>query len=471
MKTRLVDKLDPIYRFAGEKFKLKDAKSGPYTKTDRRRQAFYSCSKRIRAGYGEETLPTPMWIYSDDITTKSGVYNPGWSQRVKSGKYVGSQYWFDRTWYARTKLLFAHNYRWRGYFNGNPYWYTDKYWYDGYIGGFMSEDLDVEPPWTSGSVIWDLDQKAKLSIARKTKEAYQKITGMVFLGELRETLNMIRRPAYALRQALSKHLSKTKSLARRSRTRKELQLAVNQTYLEFTFGALPLISDVKAGAVAFAEVLNRRDAGLRPIRSKRFGFEEKKVQFHGPVGVPWYVGTSLPAVCTRYTEEKIEVSYWTMQDYRLSRWERDSSWATTFGISLNEFVPTVWELIPYSFVVDYFTNIGDILNFESTDWSRLVGSFYQVKHESSRNTRLIMEHEKMGTSAAPSISNWTDSGPAISARKRISFSRTNVDLTSEHLDFESSLLVKARQALNLGALAIQRKEVQAAVTEAFHKLK
>lgn len=32
------------------------------------------------------------------------------------------------------------------------------------------------------------------------------------------------------------------------------------------------------------------------------------------------------------------------------------------GFRLAEFVPAVWELIPYSFVVDYFTNIGDILN-------------------------------------------------------------------------------------------------------------
>jgi hypothetical protein len=31
-------------------------------------------------------------------------------------------------------------------------------------------------------------------------------------------------------------------------------------------------------------------------------------------------------------------------------------------LRLEDFVPTVWELIPYSFVADYFTNIGDIIS-------------------------------------------------------------------------------------------------------------
>jgi hypothetical protein len=32
-----------------------------------------------------------------------------------------------------------------------------------------------------------------------------------------------------------------------------------------------------------------------------------------------------------------------------------------YGLNIQEFIPTVWELVPWSFFVDYFANIGDIL--------------------------------------------------------------------------------------------------------------
>jgi hypothetical protein len=31
------------------------------------------------------------------------------------------------------------------------------------------------------------------------------------------------------------------------------------------------------------------------------------------------------------------------------------------GLDVRSFVPTLWELIPYSWAIDYFTNIGDIV--------------------------------------------------------------------------------------------------------------
>jgi hypothetical protein len=37
-----------------------------------------------------------------------------------------------------------------------------------------------------------------------------------------------------------------------------------------------------------------------------------------------------------------------------------------FGFSPEQFLPTAWELLPYSFLIDYFTNIGDIIYGWST---------------------------------------------------------------------------------------------------------
>jgi len=43
----------------------------------------------------------------------------------------------------------------------------------------------------------------------------------------------------------------------------------------------------------------------------------------------------------------------------------------SFGFTPEEFVPTAWELLPWSFLADYFANIGDILSAFVTDTSSI----------------------------------------------------------------------------------------------------
>lgn len=428
---------------------------GPYIKTDSYHHAWYLRDYRDLQALIDtptELINSKAWRETD-ATTRTGTRNADWKKRLYKQDYVGSEYSLDRVSYERDLQLFAATkpkQYWDTY--GRVLWGTDKWWRDGY-----NEVAVSEPPALDASVLNSLDQKALLHLAQKTKETYQKISGGVFLGEIRETLRMIRSPAMALRKATSAYFSALKRRADRARSVKDLRRAVNSTYLEFTFGAQPLVSDVKAGARAFAEVLNRRENdGFRPIRSKRFGFSKKTMISHDPAWqIPWMFPVShIYADRKILTSQEYIVSYWTMQDFRLARWKRPEGWWTTFGLTPAEFIPTIWELIPWSFVVDYFTNIGDILNFESTDWSKVVDCFKQVRTTSSYEVWDKPDGPK--TIAAWALSGWTDNGVSKAVKKRETFQRTRVDIRNQHLDFEFQIIpARARQNFNLSALGLQ----------------
>lgn len=46
-------------------------------------------------------------------------------------------------------------------------------------------------------------------------------------------------------------------------------------------------------------------------------------------------------------------------------------WQSEFGFRLDEFVPTLWELIPFSFLADYFINIGAVIDAYSLNTSNV----------------------------------------------------------------------------------------------------
>jgi hypothetical protein len=203
-----------------------------------------------------------------------------------------------------------------------------------------------------------------------------KFKGMVFTGELRESLSMIRHPARALRNGISGYLGFLRKNAGRVAKRHRPSF-VRKTWLEYAFGWRPLIADIDNAIDAFYS-----SKWAHPI------FEMVK-------------GTGREESTSLSDTSVIDVG--ALHDVTFRTWAKEEVFYKYFGIHHNigngvsnshsagfnpaEFVPTVWELIPYSFLVDYFTNIGNIVS--SWSYRFLVNGFTSVTNRRVYQQNLV----------------------------------------------------------------------------------
>lgn len=390
------------------------------------------------------------YLHSDGSTvTKEFTRNPGWKTRIRRSELVHSDYSISRVTSRRSEVDFmAH--KPQVYYDdwGNPVYGTSKFWFNG-----VAHQSPPEYP-DEGIVDIDaLDQTAIKLLSKKTRERYEKLSGLVVLGELKKTLQMVASPARALRKALSAYLTRLQKSGRKMRglTHKQKLAAVNQEYLAATYGWSPLISDVSNGAQALAEMLNRRYYAA-PVSTKWLNGTRKLVLRDQVIAraLPWY-GLSLINVREVDTvEETVKLRYWSWQDYSLNLWKSPTD-LDTLGISFSAFVPSLWELLPWSFVVDYFTNIGDILAHEFTDWSHV-----QLVARQVRRTVVFKTH---GEPNFDEFKYWWGLSNAygsawVSEHTYDSYQRLKFEPSSLKLDF-SLTLPGSRQSFNLSSLAAQ----------------
>jgi hypothetical protein len=217
----------------------------------------------------------------------------------------------------------------------------------------------------------DPDLRSRL-IVKFLASASAKLTqfqGGVFLGELRKTAQMIRNPASALRTGLSSYLDTLKSTRIRGASRRRRFAA--STWLEYSFGWVPLMNDIKSGYDAMSSLLNGRPPLIRISASgesstcatvqeqdRNYGYnfnfavyhDDKVTQHHRVIGAVKVLPPGMPGT------------------------------STLFGVNpIRNFVPTAWELVPYSFLVDYFSNIGEILSSTTVIPSDIAWAAHQVR--------------------------------------------------------------------------------------------
>lgn len=218
--------------------------------------------------------------------------------------------------------------------------------------------------------------RAQARFIQALQEKRKSFSGPTFLGELRETIRGIRRPATGFIKGLDSY-AKNVGKARRgippgtSRDRKIaiITTAAGDSWLEFSFGVRPMVADAIAIAKAIVDFSYKRASPV--VRG------QDHISLEGGFNAPWlYLGVGpVPELESRRIGHRSEV-------YGDTIYGRLTAQATVpvdtanrikdlLGFNMDEFVPTITELIPYSWLADYFTNVTTVLASAVADRSTL----------------------------------------------------------------------------------------------------
>lgn len=201
--------------------------------------------------------------------------------------------------------------------------------------------------WNSTVVPTSVRNAAKLKFHKKLADS--KVDVMTFVGESKSSFSMISNAASDLLQIYksvrSGNLRKANSILR-SRGRKKprhVSKRVDQRWLEYQYGWAPLLGDIHT---AFQEITNGRETPAVFFTKSKIAFEPTPYN---------------DSISTESSFGEYRVQAW----YALKANDKARELAQ-WNLGSNPLL-TAWELVPLSFVADWFIPIGDFLQQYSSD--------------------------------------------------------------------------------------------------------
>ena len=311
---------------------------------------------------------------------------------------------------------------------------TDLY-YTETVDGFLGS-LGSFGPSAAGSS--SASNRAKGNFCRQAVKRISPFSGGTFIGELREAIHMIRHPAQALWNGVRAYVTESKKLRKRIGRRPFRRIAA-QSWLESAYGWAPLVSDVKSGAEAVSRVVN----GFRPNEHVVGGRETDKKQ----IAAPTYVTRSYNNISWRYLQSIWEeASYQVIGAVRINPVGSLRGNLETFGISWDQVLPTAWELLPFSFISDYFSNVGDVIESASMLNGRVVWCC-----ETTKLKRVLQQSGHLAIQGGQALANCRVSASTFKGTV-VQYKRSSLANPIPSLQFECPG-VGSMKWLNLAALA------------------
>lgn len=197
-------------------------------------------------------------------------------------------------------------------------------------------------PLISGEALHSL--QVQVATAAAAKVAAPDWASSVFFAELNQTVDSLRHPL----KNFSKFLGSVEKKGRRRRGRKFSTLGkyLQDEWLNVRFSFRPFLYDISEGVAAIGRVLETR-SDRHTARSSASLSDNQTVS-------STYSDSTFRIDYDTVVSDKIKVSAGVLYDYH---YDFDAS----FGLRPSDIPSTAWELVPYSFVADWFVNVGDYI--------------------------------------------------------------------------------------------------------------
>lgn len=319
----------------------------------------YQDEKRIRTGLDGVVSVEATWNNSKTFTNSiTGSKNPHYRSQIRKGQNATTyregtkQQWHTRPWYNSQ----YYNWTWRNQ-PALHYAYSREGMAKGYNGTPTVIDFSVP-----SELLVQANNEAISNVVTKMRAAQTAFQGGTFLGELADSIRALKSPARSLRDYYRRYIKDAEKhavLVRRSlRSPRKRELAMiraaSDTWLEYSLGMVPLVSESRN---AISAIIDAQDKNKRAT-TRVTGFGEREFVYS-------YVRNAYRTQCQpgfQYDDlktGKVLVKYIA----GIGAESNAAGYAAKMiGVHPSNWLPTAWELVPYSFVIDYFTNVGNIID-------------------------------------------------------------------------------------------------------------
>lgn len=298
-----------------------------------------------------------------------------------------------------------------------------------------------EPNGTNATIA-RANNRALMQFVKRSNDELRQLQALVSFGELGETLRMIRNPLKSVFTDLRRYLSTVTKRGQKRANRKHLSKIISDTWLEYSFGWSPLLSDVEDAAKALA-----RYTTYSPPHKVVTGKGGDQNLLASSIETKTYGRWQMRRIIR--DEEETTVRYRGCIKTAHVPFSGDLA---PFGINLTELAPTLWELIPYSFLVDYFTNAGNII--AGASFNRASVAWIEKGSETKLTRSAEFDSAILTGSPGPGIQDVSKSiSPGSKAQFQMrSISRSNYTSGSLIPDLEFGIPGLGLQWLNMAAL-------------------